>query len=199
MARLAAATTLLLGLVSCQPYPQYKQRPTLTPGRFTRGLGLLTGGVSEFIVDGRTYGRDLPPLLTGAAIWREFEEDRARRQRDSNNHVFGHGFDGYHVIGHSFDGYGEAVIPLNDIIHGDDLVSFGRPREETFFTGRNNVLFESGRRKISSRLYLPRQDVSVQFDSDISKGNSIFRGYGISKPSISGKRYVRSKVCEMVL
>lgn len=189
MARLAAATTLLLGLVSCQPYPQYKQKPTLTPGRFTPGFGLLTGGVSEFIVDGRTYGRDLPPLLTGGATWREFEEDRARRQRDHYNHVFGH----------VFDGYGDAVIPLNDIIHGDDLVSFGRPREETVFTVRDNVLFESGRRKINSRLYLPRQDVSVQFDSDISKGNSIFRGYGISKPSISRKRYVRSEVCEMVL
>ncbi|XP_056021650.1 uncharacterized protein LOC125651447 isoform X2 [Ostrea edulis] len=54
-----AVSALLLVFVSCKSYPG-EQKSFRAPA-----LDLLTGGVSEFNVDGRTYGRDLPPLLTG--------------------------------------------------------------------------------------------------------------------------------------
>lgn len=145
---------VLLALVSCQKYPDHGERAYPSPG-----LQLLTGGVSEFIVDGRVYGRDLPPLLTGEASFQDFENSRLRRQGHVGSQVsdFISTLRGSPYISipdpfnSRYDSDNNYMIPLNNIIHGDDLVTFGRPRE-TYALGRvGSYSFRKGRRHPQTR------------------------------------------------
>lgn len=153
---------VLLALVSCNKYPDYGERAYPSSG-----LQLLTGGVSEFIVDGRIYGRDLPPLLTGEASFQDFENSRLRRQDSQQTDLFSsfrassdtnvpnpfNGRDGSDI---------NHIIPLNNIIHGDDLVSFGRPTERYPFGRVYTYSIQEGRRnshrRTGSRFYRPISD-----------------------------------------
>lgn len=155
---------VLLALVSGQKYPDHGERAYSSPG-----LQLLTGGVSEFIVDGRVYGRDLPPLLTGEASFRDFENSRLRRQGRIGSQVS----DFISTLGGSadisipnpinsrYDNDYNYIIPLNNIIHGDDLVSFGRPRE-TYALGRvGRYSFHKGKRYSQTKGFVSHRPILV--------------------------------------
>lgn len=155
---------VLLALVSGQKYPDHGERAYSSPG-----LQLLTGGVSEFIVDGRVYGRDLPPLLTGEASFRDFENSRLRRQGRIGSPVS----DFISTLGGSpdvsipnpinsrYDNDYNYIIPLNNIIHGDDLVSFGRPRE-TYALGRvGRYSFHKGKRYSQTKGFVSHRPILV--------------------------------------
>lgn len=146
---------VLLALVSCQRYPDHGERAYPSPG-----LQLLTGGVSEFIVDGRVYGRDLPPLLTGQASFHDFENSRLRRQGRIGSQVTDfistlRGSPDINIPNSINSRYSNDInhhiIPLNNIIHGDDLVSFGRPRENYALGRVGSYSFHKGRRNSRTR------------------------------------------------
>jgi hypothetical protein len=152
-----AVFALLFVIVSCKTYPN-GQKSFRTPA-----LDLLTGGVSEFNVDGRTYGRDLPPLLTG---------------KGSISPLYGNGDqllgDGLSNLGGSRSGASfQSVAGINPLI----------PRDHRF-TNRhigiksNGIPFESGHisgiypdsKGISGFDGFTRQRQDVNFGSAISSG-----------------------------
>ncbi|XP_061174144.1 uncharacterized protein LOC133183211 [Saccostrea echinata] len=133
---------LLFAFVSCQKYPGYKN-PRGSPA-----LDLLTGGVSEFIVDGRTYGTDLPPLLTGEASFRRFEESRFRRPGD----------------------FKEQFKRSNSFNVGQGgEISFQSPRRSDIYPGGRGK--NSQGRKFKNIPWAPRPIPSKPFNPILSNGN----------------------------
>ncbi|XP_062580031.1 uncharacterized protein LOC134242040 [Saccostrea cucullata] len=144
---------LLFVFVSCQKYPGYGKARGKSRG--SPALDLLTGGVSEFIVGGRAYGTDLPPLLTGEA---SFEESRFGRSGD---------FEGKFERGNSFNAEQGRGISFR---------STHRPEIYTGTTIKNAYRRTTNLKNIP---WAPRPIPSEPFSPSFSNGN--FRSVGDGK------------------